>query len=765
MNVLLRYLAGSSASVLEHTLVETEQVASGVYYDTESRPRILVQFTLAGVATEKLEQVAARFLELLKESAGKIDLDYMKDCVKRERRQAKFYAETSAQFFTGPIINDFLFGTRDGAMLKENLADLTEYDTLETWDDHQWRDCLRIWLAEAHHAIVIGRPSAEQSEKIESGEQARIAARKQQLGAEGLQELKIKLDAAQTLNNEEIPNELVGQFEVPDTASINFIKTTTARSGSARNMGPLRNPAQDAINKDKNLPLFIHFEHVHSNFVQITMVLATEVVPIALRPLLPIYLENFFSTPMIREGKEIGFEQMIMELERDTVAYGMESGQMIGNPETIVIKLQVEVEKYQTAIQWLRDLIFSSIFDIKRIKSITKRLLAEVPDEKRGGEDMTYATELMIGTARSSITRACSTLVTAVYLKRVTLLLRRNPDLVLKRLEDIRTALFQPSNWRVLVIADVARLKHPVTSWHILIRGLDNSKALRPLDSRLSRLSGQGKSPGDTAYVIPIPSIDSAYAIAVGKGPSSYDDPLLPALMIVTSLLNNFEGPLNNATRGPGLAYDVSFQYHITSGQVSLSINRAANVLGAFIACKEVVQAFVSGKTQLDAFSLEGAISSIVFGFANAEATALSAAESSFVRQVVRGLPKDWPTVILARIRQVKVEEILDVMRDVVMPVFEGKTANLFITCAPVMQKELATGFKEIGFEAEVKPLDFFQDDYGFDEGEDIDMDGGDGDQDEEDEGDEDDDEEDDEDGDEEDDDEKSEDDDVSSKG
>lgn len=434
-------------------------------------------------------------------------------------------------------------------------------------------------------------------------------------------------------------------------------------------------------------------------------------------------MDNFFNTPMLRDGKKIDFEQMIMELERDTVDYGMDSGQLIGNPETITIKLQVEVEKYQTAIKWLRDLIFSSIFDIKRIKSTTTRMLAEVPDEKRGGEDMSFAAELMIGTAPASITRACSTLVGAVYLKRVRLLLKRNPDIVLNELGDIRTALFQPSNWRVLVVANVERLEQPVTSWHTLIRGLDNSKPLRPLDSRLSRLSRQGRSPGNTAYVIPIPSVDSTYAIVVGRGPSSYNDPILPALMILTSLLNNFEGPLNNATRGPGLAYDVRLQYHLTSGQVSLCIDRAANALGAFVACKEVVQAFVSGEKQLDTFSLEGAISSIVYGFANAEATVFHAAESSFMRQVIRGLPKDWPIIILEQVRQVKVEEILDVMRDVVLPIFEGKTANLFVTCAPVMEKELATGFKEIGFEAEVKPLDFFQDDYDLERGENVDED------------------------------------------
>ena len=728
LNVLLRYLAGSSASVLEHTLVETEQIASGVYYDTECRPRIFVLFTIASVATEELEKVAARFFELLRDAANKpINLDYMKDCIKRERRQVKFYAETSAQFFTGPIINDFLFGNRDGSTLKENLGDLNEYDTLETWDDHQWRYWIRVWLAEARHATILGRPSADKPEKIESEEQARLEARKQRLGTEGLQELKTKLAAAQKLNDREIPKEIIGRFEVPDTASIKFIKTATAQSGSARETDPLQNAAQNIINKDKDLPLFLHFENVQSNFVQITMVLGTEIVPLPLRPLLAIYMDNFFNTPMIRDGKEIGFEQMIMELERDTVGYSMESGQAMGNPETITIKVQVEVEKYQTAIQWLRDLIFSSIFDVKRIRSITKRMLAEVPDEKRGGEDMTYAVELMVGTARSSITRACSTLVAAVYLKRVTRLLKQNPDAILDKLADIRTALFHPSNWRILIVTDIEKLERPVTSWHTLLNGLDTSEPLRRLDTRLSRLSKQGEHPGNIAYLIPMPSIDSSYAVAVSKGPRSYNDPIVPALMIVTAFLNNFEGPLNNATRGPGLAYDVSIQYHLTSGQISLSINRAANVLGAFVACKEVVRAFVSGETVIDPLSLEGAISSIVYGFANAEATPLSAAESSFVRQVVRGLPKDWPTLILAQIRRVKREEILAVMKDVVMPVFGGGTANLFVTCAPVMEKELATGFRGIGFEAEVKPLDFFQDDYGFEDGEEgEDADGGD---------------------------------------
>lgn len=745
MNVLLRYLAGSSASVLENILVEKEQIASGVFFECEYRPQVVIECTLTGVATEELEQVEARFHELLRETAAKpIDLDYMKDCVQREMRQIKFYAESSGGFFTEPVVRDFLFGKRDGSTLKADLENLDEYQTLGTWEDSQWRHWLRVWMSEAHHISVIGKPSASLPDKIESKEKTRIAARKEQLGIEGLEELSAKLAAAKAENEKEVPKDVLEQFEVPNISSIQFINTATARSGAARKIGALQNSAQQIIDKDSDLPVFIHFEHVQSNFVYLTLVLGTEAIPVSLRPLLTIYMENFFSTPMMRDGKTIGFEQVIMELERDTVGYSIDSGQAIGNPEVITVKMQVEVEKYQAAIHWLKDLMYSSIFDLHRVKSIMSRLLADIPDEKRDGEDMALAAELMVGTAPSSITRACNALVGAVYLKRVRSLLKKDPEAIVDQLKDINTALCQPDNWRILVVGNVEKLPHPVSSWNTLTANLDSSRSLKPLDTRLARLSERGRTPGNSAFVIPMPSLDSSFAIAVGKGPSSYNDPFLPALMVATAYLNNIEGPVSIATRGNGLAYTASFRHHVGSGQISLEIYRSPNAFAAFVAIKEVMRSFALGERVLDPLDLESTVSSVVLSFANAEATIASAAEISFVRQVMRGLPKDWPTSILERVRNVTAADFRDLMRDVLLPIFEGRTSNLFVTCAPIMENEISQGFRGIGFEAEVKPLDFFQDDYGLegeeeegedddDEDEDEDEDGEDEDEDEED--------------------------------
>ena len=404
LSVLLTYLAGSSASVLENTLVEKEQVASAVYYSTESRPDTVIQFTLSSVDAATISDVELRFFEVLRNVASeKLDMTYMTDCIRREKRQLKYHAEVSGTFFTDSIINDFLFGNRDGSTLRE-LESLRVFDELEAWTDPQWKQCLRKWMTDAPHITILGKPSAKLSKKLETEEKARVAAQKERLGEEGLEELGKKLAEAKAENDREIPKQILEQFEVPDTSSIHFIDTTTARSGAARKMGYLDNLIQKIIDRDDyDLPLFIHFEHVQTNFVHISLLMNTGAIPIPLRPLLSIYLENFFSTPILRNGKRIEFEQVIMDLEKDTVDYGIESGTSLGNPEMLRIRFLVEIEKYDTAIRWLRDLLWDGIFDLtvcvgrqsifhvsnlltnKRLKATTARLLSDIPEEKRSG--------------------------------------------------------------------------------------------------------------------------------------------------------------------------------------------------------------------------------------------------------------------------------------------------------------------------------------------------------------------------------------------
>lgn len=345
-------------------MVEKEQIASAVYYATDYRPDTVITFTLSSVATEKLSDVEKRLFELLEGTAAKaLDMDYMLECVRRQRRQVKFHVESSGSFFTDSIILDFLFGNRDGSNLRD-LGSIREYDELEKWTDMQWRDFLKKWISDAPHVSILGVPSAKLSKKIKTDEKARVAKQKKDLGEEGLQRLEKKLADAKAENDKGIPRDFLEKFKIPSTDSIHFINTVTARSGAARKLRRLDNKVQRIVDGDKSdLPLFIHFEHIPTNFVHMSLIISTGQVPVSLRPLLSIYFENFFNTPIMREGKRIEFEQVVVELEKDTVGYSMHTGSSIGNQEVVRVRLQVELEKYETAIRWLKELLWQGIFD------------------------------------------------------------------------------------------------------------------------------------------------------------------------------------------------------------------------------------------------------------------------------------------------------------------------------------------------------------------------------------------------------------------
>jgi Zn-dependent M16 (insulinase) family peptidase len=684
VGVLLTYIAGSSISVLENTLVEKEQLASAVYYSWEARPNTVISFSLSSVDAGKLSDVEARFFEILKETANaELDMVYMQDCIMREVRKLKATAESSRRFYTGSVIQSFLFG--DNSTLRK-LADLHEFETLAKWTDPQWRQFLKKWFSDAPHISILGKPSAELAESLKLDEEARVASQKKMLGEAGLKNLAEKLAAAKAENDREIPKGTLEKFKVPDTSSISFINTTTARSGAARReTTDHANPIQKVIDNDaSNLPLFIHFEHIQSNFVQINILVGTEPIPMPLRPLLAIYLDNFFNSPITHDGKRVEFEQVVMELERDTVDYNIDAGSSLGNPEMLHIMIRVEVEKYATAIKWARDMLWNSIFDVTRIQAATAKLLADVPEEKRDGSSMSQSAAMMTNNAPDSIGRARDTLVKALYLKRVKKILQTNPDRIIDQLEEIRKAICRPSNFRVLVIADVEKLTEPVSSWEILSERHDTSLPLAPIDRRLSRLSDAGKQPGNLAYIIPLP-IDSSFAHIVGKGPEDLQEPQIPALMVAIAYLDAVEGPLWTAVRGTGLAYGTGFNLAVNSGHVVYQIYRSPDVYKAFVASREVLESFISGATAFDSLAQEGAISSIVLDIANEQATMSAAATDSFVRQVIRGLPNKWNDIILKRVRNVTEEEIRHVMKSVLLPVFMGDTASIFVTCAPIM--------------------------------------------------------------------------------
>lgn len=711
MTILLSYLCGTSISVMENTLVEREQLCSAVMYGADVRPRITISFQLAAVETKNLAKVEQRMVQLLKETAAKpFDMSYMHDVIAREKREILLRSENAGNFFADPLIEDHLFGNRDGSDLKE-LATIKELDALLEWTDKQWRDFFSKWLADAPRVTLLGTPSKELSDKIKSDEKARVQAQREKLGENGLAEKAKQLKQAQDENDRPIPEDVLSSFPVPGTDSIHFIDTTTARSGPAKKLGRADTPVQSIIDKDDDgSSPFIQFEHIPSEFVRIELDINTASVPTELKPLLVLYEMNFFTTPVNKNGKRVEFEDVVLQLERDTVKYGMA---LDGSFASMALQWQVEPSCYEKVIAWTKTHLFDAIHDPVRLHASLTKVLADIPDEKRDGHRMLSAAQVMTEYGQSSCTRARSTLTKAIYLKRIRKLLKANPDEVIAKFQTLCAALHRPENFRIKVAANVEKLPNPVSAWKAVMASLDTSKPLAPLVQPIDTLTEAGKSPGSAAYIVPIAAIDSSFATLSGRGPVGYEHPDLPALRVAQSYLDAVEGPLWVSVRGTGLAYGCSFSRRPTTGMLSLGIYRSPDAYKAYAAAKEQVEGYASGKYELDKFALEGAISGIVLEMADREPTAAAAASASYVNTVFLGLTKDYPHRMLQRVRSVTPEQVREAIAKYMVPVFDPKRANLFVTCSKLMSEQLVEAFGKVGFKPEVRAIESFQDDYG----------------------------------------------------
>jgi Zn-dependent M16 (insulinase) family peptidase len=675
-------------------MVEQEQLASSVSVWWDARPKSVIWFQPNSVATEKLEFVEKRLFEILKEVASNpLNMDYMKDCVRRERRQLKFQAESSSEFFSTNVIHDFLFGRRGENSTFRDLKTLDEYDVLESWSDEQWRDFLRKWIVDAPHVSILGKPSKAKAEQLKADEVARLAARKEELGEEGLKALAKKLEDAKAKNDAPIPEGMIEAFPVPDVSTIHFIDTKTARSGLARKLGGGDQSTQELIDaqRDGETDLFVQFQDIPTNFVRINMLLGTSKIPLELKPLLPLFIDNFFNTPVMHEGKQLPFEDVVTELEKDTVAYSFGGAGGWADAEGLVLTFQVEPEKYEKAIQWIHKLSFESIFDETRLNAGLSKILADLPDAKRSGSNMMYATSAMVHLDPASAAKARNTLVKAVYLKRIKKILKKEPERVITMLEQLRKALFMPDNMRIAVTADIEKLSElgfNTSVYSHLLKDLPKPTEVNPIVKQYQLLSEAGRNPGSTgAIIVPMSTIDSSFALASAKGPTDYNDPTIPALLVAVSYLDAVEGPMWRAIRGTGLAYGTGFSRDLDGGFMQFRVYRSPDAHKAFAMAKRIVGAFVSGEAPFEKSALEGAVSSIVVGVADEAATMAQAAAGEFVNSVVRGVGKDYNSQLLKNVRKVTVAEIQAAMEAVLMPIFDPATADVFLTCAVVMEE------------------------------------------------------------------------------
>ena len=253
------------------------------------------------------------------------------------------------------------------------MDEIKMYTELKKWTSDQWAALLRKYYVDPPCIVVRGKPSGEMADRLDREEKARIAAQRERLGPTGLEECERLLEEAKKEHDKEIPTEILTSFPVPDVKSIAWIPVQSVQEkhglkGRASVVQSNNTELAKHIEQDgAPLPFFVQYDHVKSDFVTVHAYFSLEKVPARLRALVSVYLNAFFALPVKRStGELLSHEEVVHRLDSDTVSYEVAVGVNGLFNDAVRVSIKVETGLYETAIQWLKDLVYGIQFDKDR---------------------------------------------------------------------------------------------------------------------------------------------------------------------------------------------------------------------------------------------------------------------------------------------------------------------------------------------------------------------------------------------------------------
>lgn len=714
LDILSTYLAGSTVAPLNKEFVEVENpLCSYVYFSEDVRAtHIDIPIYIGSVPTEHLEEFPKKLKSSLEKIANEgLDMERMQVIINRDRRQLKSKLESAkGDTFSSTVINDVLYGQENGSELLSSMDDMNYYNQLTSWTKDQWSDLLRKYYVDPPSAVIIGKPSAKLAEKIEKDELARTEAQVKALGPEGLKKAAAELETAKAEHDRPIPDGILSKFPVPDVKSIAWIPVGTVQEpGAGRETAKFISPSpalKKHIDSDgQELPFFVEYDQVESDFVTVHAFMSLADVPDHLRPVVAPYLSAFFSLPVKREsGEQLSHEDVINKLENETVSYEVGSGMGGVYTDLFRVSIKVETALYDTAVAWLKDLVYNSQFDKERLSVVLAKIQQSLPENKRDGNNVLSALWADLLYNEKSTSRYNGVLHLTDYIPRLTKRLQETPEEVIKEFEEIRSYLIKPNGLRFSVTGNVLALDKPRSTWakYFSLPAVP----LAPVPTAAQTLSDVAKKMSRTAVVLSLPTIESSFVTHSTKGIQGFDNPAYPSIRVALEVLNATESYLWRYIRGSGLAYGAYVSMDVEAGLMSFSLYRSSNSVAAYEEAKKVIKGLVDGTIDLDQGTLDAAKSTIVYSVAKNVSTAGRAAVVSFTNQALKGLPQRYQIDLLEKYQEVTKQDVLDAFRTHFLPLFDASSSVAVVVTAPAKADAISTSLRSEGFEVTQRALE-----------------------------------------------------------
>ena len=495
-------------------------------------------------------------------------------------------------------------------------------------------------------------------------------------------------------NEEEAPEEMLSSVPIPDGSSIKFHPVTSYKTNDSHQLEHF---------DLKKMPVTFQFDQISSNFVYLTLLIDTSVIPLKLKPYLPLFLEMVLESPVLEGETEIPYEEVVAKLSEDTVEHSFSLG--VGGrrflpggfSQSAVLSIQAEPGKYATAVGWIRKLLFQTKLTAERAKVLGTKMENSVSEMKRSGNHVVKILMNSMIFQEESNHQAANMIKQQAFLKNLRARLDCSPNEVLSNLEEIRFHLTTPSNMMVHMAADLAALaEDPMSAWVTFLPPHVPKKVSPALVTAEHSLA----LPPPSHLLAGLGSCESSFLSRTAPSLSDPRSPYLAPLLLAIQYLTQLEGPMWRQIRGAGLAYGYSIIVSTNKGQIYFSLFKATNPVKAYEEGKRIVMSQVNGEEPWDPLQVEAAKSSLIFELIEREKTVGEVVQESLLSSM-KGIDREFNRKFLEMVNNVSLEDLKRVGAQYLAPLF-SETTRTAIVCNPSKVEEIKKDFQALGVEFKV---------------------------------------------------------------
>lgn len=716
LRVMWQYLTDSAVAPLQKALVDTADPFCSNIDASFCENSVFVQFLhFESAPAEKLGGLKTAFFDVIRKVVEEgIDMERMESVIHRE------YLKFLSRLETRPhdtlalkFISDFLYG--EPAQLPAYLQESTRLLALKAKDSKFWVDLIKRNLLEQPYGFILGKPSAEYAKKLADDERARVAAQAEALGQEKLKQLGEQLEASLAANEVQIPTEELERFPIPDTSKIPTIPISTFRNHSPPMETDGNNKLREKITSNGGAPsFFVQFDNIPSLFISTTVLIDTTKLDDRYRPYLGLYLDALFEAPIVQDsGKTLSHEEVVSQLNADTLSsystLGREGRTFACGTfaQAVVLNLKSEVDKYERIVGWMKDFVFNTQFTAERLIITAQKLVNDAAQFKREGMEMVSTDIAYINFDRTRSNHGAINVVKQHRFLTSLIEKLKTEDGAKEALADFlafRDALCKPENIRVQVAGNIyEKLSDPLSPWvnKFLPQRvqsplqLDKDGLLKDLDeikSSYAYHTTQVNKP-EHGNMLSLAAIESSYLAQTHPGPTAWDDPDIPPLMVLNEYLTTMEGPFWKQLRGMGLAYSYSIRLRPEQGLLYFVLYKSVSIPKAYQQSQSIIDKFVKREVEFEETGVAAAKSSSIFSIISREETAPAAAAYSLLNYL-SSAPYDANKRMLEKVQAVTLDDLYRVLNKYLAPLFDPAQTNVSITTNPSNTDEIKEFFE-----------------------------------------------------------------------